>query len=66
MKVSDMTDSQLIAKEEKLRDMLAGMANSGQLYAKRWYQWFALREVGLSRGVFDTFVPLPEQKRRAL
>lgn len=64
MKIKDLTDEQLKKKESRLRDILPLLDTRSPAYAQKYYQWFALREVGLSRGIFQSFIPPSERKRR--
>lgn len=57
MKIRELTDSQLIARESKLRDALVLMDKWSSSYTRSYHVWFMLREAGLARGLFKFFVP---------
>lgn len=57
MKIKELTNPQLIARESKLRDALVLMDKWSSSYARSYHVWFMLREAGLARGLFKFFVP---------
>lgn len=57
MKIKQLANGELIAKEQKTRHRLPELDNRSLLYAKLYKQWFYLREAGVGRGLFRFFVP---------
>lgn len=56
MKIKELTDDELKAKEQRLRHRLPKTDNRSDLYANLYKQWFYLREAGVGRGLFRFFV----------
>lgn len=57
MKIKDLFNEQLAARESTLRDRLPLMSRWSKEYETLWEEWFYLREAGLARGIFKFFVP---------
>ena len=62
MKIADLTDQELVAKEKKLRALLVARGVHSSWYERHYSDWFYLREAGLARGIFKTFVPTSREE----